>query len=289
MEHSIHAQSCISCYCFCTLPLRFKCIKQTGIRRQLRGAKKAVANTESIAIKLDTYHWKYSKQPCYIGVYNRSVTEVEATLTVNQCREIELMPKEVMEKYVVFNEVFRGVDGGVISQSERNAKKLVGLQYTYGEIELVHFLPLLRMASNRSGGEFWDLGSGTGKALIAASLSNYYSKICGVEILEDLRNTSTSVITKFCKHTKTEPTTFEVISGDMREVDWSDADVVYVASICFSEELVQELAEKGRALKSGTRIVSLKKWIIPEVYNVLFEVKAKMSWGNTGVYIMERI
>ena len=252
--------------------------------------KKPIINYESTAIKIDEHLWKYTKKLCYIGIFNKSNEEVESSLTVNEYKEVNLLPKGVLEKYLGFNELFKEVDGRVISQSERNEKKIVGSQYIYGEIELVHFLLLLKIACNKVKGVFWDLGSGTGKALIAASLSNMsFSKICGVEILEGLYNTSITIINKYCENTKTGQDKFKLVNGDMKEVDWSDGDVVYIASICFSDDLIRDIAEKGKALKSGAKIISLKKWPTTEVYNLLYDLKIKMSWGNTSVYIMERL
>ena len=165
-----------------------------------------------------------------------------------------------------------------------------GPQYTYGEIEVIHFTALLKIASPKRGGVFWDLGSGTGKALIAAALGrNEFSKICGVEELDNLYNTSVKVIDNFCKKTKTDKQKFLLVKGDMTKIDWSDADVIYISSICFPDELIKELEEKGKYLKKGTKIISLKNWNQTKMYNVIMNMEVKMTWGKNGVYVLEKL
>ncbi len=209
-----------------------------------------------------------------------------------------MVPPQVRVVHSVFSEVFHGVEGGSISQQERGSKKLNGSEFTYGEIELVHFLPLLKFASKKDGGVFWDLGCGTGKALVAAALSEVgFNKICGVEYLEGLHQTTLTSLQKYetvgakagIDPKRCDPGLFRVVKGDMREVDWSDADVIYASSICFPEELVRSLAENGKKLRKGTRIITLKNWADEGVYRVLHYLKVKMTWGKNGVYILERI
>ncbi len=195
----------------------------------------------------------------------------------------------------VFATSFDHIEGGSISQSERSSKKLVGSEFTYGEIELVHFLALLKAGSSRSGGVFWDLGCGAGKALIAASMSPLgFEKVCGVELLDGLYDAATTAVKRFCDTSATKgldvrPDRFKLVKGDMRVVDWSDADLIYTSSICFPEELIRSIIENGRQLKKGTRIISLKKWSDGDTYKVICNCKVKMTWGKTGVYVLERV
>ena len=47
----------------------------------------------------------------------------------------------------------------------------------------------------------------------------------------------------------------EVIEGNILEEDWSDADIIMAASVCFSNDLLEAVADKCRELKKGTRIL----------------------------------
>ena len=57
-------------------------------------------------------------------------------------------------------------------------------EFTYGEVLFCYFIPLLNLVSPKPGEIFWDLGSGTGKALAIAALAfPFLKKVCGVEYL----------------------------------------------------------------------------------------------------------
>jgi hypothetical protein len=68
-------------------------------------------------------------------------------------------------------------------------------------------------------------------------------KCCGVELLEGLFELATSNAKKLMDQTEfTDVVPIEIVKGDMLEVDWSDADIVYASSICFPDELVEGIA-----------------------------------------------
>eukprot|EP00826_Nyctotherus_ovalis_P049655 TRINITY_DN6018_c0_g3_i2.p1 TRINITY_DN6018_c0_g3~~TRINITY_DN6018_c0_g3_i2.p1 ORF type:complete len:357 (+),score=99.51 TRINITY_DN6018_c0_g3_i2:580-1650(+) len=252
--------------------------------------RKEEERSEMIRIVLDGCNWKHKDKVCYIAMQNFSNEELKATLEVVESGETKLVSEMMLKKIEKFSGLFGNVSGGLISQTERSAKKLTGAEFIYGEVEVLHFIALLRLASKETGQVFWDLGCGTGKAMVAAAMSeNDFREICGVELLEGLHKVASKAMERLCEDKEYKKKNFKLFKGDMKEVDWTNADIIYAASICFPANLIEALAEKGRRLKKGTKILTLKKWPLPEVYRVLYNLNVKMSWGRTGVYIMERI
>ena len=251
--------------------------------------KKKEYKGDSMAIKIDGDNWRHTKHICYLGFFNTTNEPLNATLTLTEYKEIDLIPKEVADKLACFDKLYNQVEGGTISQSERSSKKLVESQFTYGEILPIQFLLLLKIADPKPNSIFWDLGSGTAKTLVITALEySDFKQICGVELLDGLYDAGVRVIDKYCEMTKTNKSKFKLVKGDMTKVDWTDADIIYTSSICFPEGLITELAEKGKALKPGTKIITLKSWGLPDTYKVLRNLKIKMTWGNNGVYILEK-
>jgi len=200
----------------------------------------------------------------------------------------EILQADIKEKYEKFKEIFKEFEGGIISTEERDRKNLNSSEFVYGEIEFLHFLPLLNM---HKGKVFWDLGCGTGKALITASLSSCgFEKICGVEFLHGLWQCANKAINKWTNlyPSINDKYKFKIIEGDITKTDWSNADIIYVASLAFPDELMKIIAEQGKVLKKGTIIISIKKWE-GEQYKTLAWLNVKMGWGKKGVYIQEKI
>jgi len=269
------------------------------------------AKLENLAIAIDGETWKYGNDKLFIGIHNISNSDINADLKIIgifiyifnplipkiEIEEISLIPKELILKNQIFLESFNEIEGGTLSQAERQQKKLQGSEFTYGEVEFVHFIPLLNFAcaGMKPGGVFWDLGCGAGKAILAAALCDMnFSKISGVELLDGLHSACLKAIGQYCevsKQNKIDPkeSRFNIIKGDMRKIDWSDADVIYTSSICFPEDLIKDMVEIGKKLKPGTRIITLKNWGESEIYKTLNYFKVKMTWGKNGVYILEKI
>ena len=77
----------------------------------------------------------------------------------------------------------------------------------------------------------------------------------------------------------------EISQGDMLEVDWSNADIVYASSICFPDTLVEGIAEKCVHLKKGARVITLKNFPPRPYMRLDYMLKLKMTWGRCQVMI----
>ena len=79
----------------------------------------------------------------------------------------------------------------------------------------------------------------------------------------------------------------EIMQGDILKTDWSDADILYISSVCFPDVLYDGIADLCEKLKTGTKIVTLKE--IPErpYFSLQAVLKIRMTWGrqNTFVYL----
>lgn len=252
---------------------------------------------DSIGLKVDRFFWKLSNRACYVGIYNQTEQKLSVTVSIAELQESDLIPTELRSQLALFTDLFAKIEGATVSKSERFLKKLLSPEFTYGEIELVHFLTLLRVGSRSKQGvdTFWDLGCGTGKALVAAAMSPLgFKRICGVELLDGLCVAAGEAVNGYCTAVEKQGrdpmrARFSVVKGDIRVVDWLNADVIYAASMCFPDALMKEITERGKALRKGTRIITLKNWNDPATYKILSCCRVRMTWGKTKVYILERL
>ena len=84
------------------------------------------------------------------------------------------------------------------------------------------------------------------------------------------------------------------IEGDIFEYSWHhDADVVYVASLLFTDSMMEKLTEQALKMKRGSWIISLKSLKLTSIHRekVILSEKSfhKMSWQMAEVYIYQMI
>lgn len=164
----------------------------------------------------------------------------------------------------------------------------------YGEIEFRSFVDVLDQLKVPQNAKFVDLGSGCGKAVLAASLLLDFDELHGVEILKPLYDASHSVLDTFRQlegdlHELPEdavPITFH--NADFLDWDWSWADVVFANSTCFKESLVADIAAKAALLKPGSLIITITQRLVHPSLEVVGHQKQHMSWGDGTFYIHRR-
>lgn len=166
----------------------------------------------------------------------------------------------------------------------------------YGEVCFRSFASLLEELSPREGEIFCDLGSGVGKAVLAAALLHRFRRVWGVEVMPELTALAHRCLARLSdesKHTDTggrqrqHSTTpldrIRLDCGDLRDTDWSDADIVFVASTSFGPELMNKVAQGCLRLSQGSRVVTLSQALPPPAraaFRRLFHRPYRFSWGE---------
>lgn len=259
-------------------------------KREFAEARNAPADAETGTTRLciETDDWKYSTQQCYLSIKNTSNEPARCTITRREVRESDLLPTDLQASNDLFHAIFSEIDGSSVSQSERKRLQvLCQSEFTYGEIEFEHMIALLQLCAPKAGDVFWDLGSGAGKCLIAAALlCPQLGSINGVEYLPGLFNLSQEMLAK-ASTLGVRPV--NVVLGDMLKVDWSNADLIFTSSICFPQELIEGMLVCARQLKKGARLITLRSLPPNDVFIQLHALKVKMTWGKTGLYVLEKV
>jgi hypothetical protein len=70
-----------------------------------------------------------------------------------------------------------------------------------------------------------------------------------------------------------------VFEGSFSDFDWSDGDVIFANSTCFSDELMSSLSVQAERLKPGAIVVTFTKGMTSQAFEVLERKRYKMSWG----------
>ena len=231
--------------------------------------------------------------------------------------KIDIPTQEKFEKLEKIFDIFYPLE--ILEKAKKDAKiesesrKLTKNNFIYGEIvfrAISYMLEFLTHEHNllNTDGYFYDLGSGTGRAVIGAALSASFGKYIGIEFLDILYETTVKIHKKFedefekiyeenkdilpkYKNENHRPI-IEFIHGDFLEVDLSKASFIFINSTTFTDDLLEKLANRfNEYCKSGCVIANttceLTK-LDKEKWEFLPYFRRYMSWGIATINVYKR-
>lgn len=187
----------------------------------------------------------------------------------------------------VFKKLYSDVNGYQISLEGRrhNSAK----EYTYGEIEFEPFIELLSNYNVNPETVFYDLGSGTGKAVIACAMAFDVAKSCGIELLTPLHKAALLQKERLAKlpNYKAKIDRIVLKHGDLRKADIQDADLIFINSTTFGN-IWPTVCEHVEQVKPGTIVITLTRSLISEQFELLLQDSLKMSWGKVTLFVHKK-
>ncbi|MEK7434341.1 MAG: methyltransferase domain-containing protein [Cyanobacteriota bacterium] len=167
--------------------------------------------------------------------------------------------------------------------SIQESKEIFGIneeEFTYGEAVWTSFDKILKFINPPPNAIFYDLGCGIGRICFFTSIKySLYSK--GIELLPTFIKNANHIKNKF------DVKNILFIEDDWNKIDISDADIVYVATTCFDDFLLEKLTKKFEILKKNTKIISVSNELKSDKIKLLKIISLPFSWGKADVYIME--
>ena len=182
----------------------------------------------------------------------------------------------------------------ILSKTERELRgQLQQKSLIYGEVDFRSFLAVLRRVPLQPGGIFYDLGSGTGRALFVARLTHDFARCVGIELLSGLHASGRRAERRFRRFVlplldSTANNDVDLCHGSLLDVDWSDGDLVFANSTCFSEQLVSQISERAERLKPGAFVITFTKPLTSPAFDIVEKKRWNMSWGAATVFIQRR-
>jgi SAM-dependent methyltransferase len=152
------------------------------------------------------------------------------------------------------------------------------LSLTYGEIELESFLALLSLTQPTPQQVFYDLGCGLGKTVIAAAKTYQFKKSYGIETLKNLHQ-----IAQKKQKTGVSSSDIEFIHGDLRDIHWHDADILFLNVASFVPDSWHLICDK--LIQSPAPIIITCSKPLPKTHFEIQETRVQCSWGIIPAYI----
>lgn len=92
---------------------------------------------------------------------------------------------------------------------------------------------------------------------------------------------------------KTEIEGVEFVLGNVLDLDYDDASVIYLYGTAFSDRAIVRLVRRFESLKPGTRVVSVSYPLNAYTRSPMFELEKTLNcaypWGETEVYIQRKL
>lgn len=195
----------------------------------------------------------------------------------------------------ILQDLYRDINGATLSRAERDRLHTDAYSLVYGEIDFYAFQQMLAVAAPQKDEIFYDLGSGTGKAVLAAALLYDFAKVCGIELLPALYQQSQCLYDELLNHPKVmqyfprKQWNVHFINDDIFVYDFSEADIVFINATGFFGDEWNALLTKLNSLKKGAKIILTSKQLSAATYQLLHTDSYRMSWGLCSVYIYKKV
>jgi SAM-dependent methyltransferase len=209
--------------------------------------------------------------------------------STNSCaipKEVQLIKKiPVAEAREKLDKIYEGISGFGISDKEVKFIKKAGGAATYGEIKFESAQKLLDYLKPTKDDVFYDLGSGVGKLVLQAYLTTDIKKSVGIELSGTRYELAVKALKAAAENNLFDHREAKFLNENIITADFSDATIVFICSTCYSEELMEKIAEKLIKLKPGTKIASLKEFKAGRLKKIE-TLKLPMTWSEgSSVYI----
>lgn len=188
--------------------------------------------------------------------------------------------------YQVYHSIYATVNGFALSKNNRMINDAP--EYVYGEIEFEPFLALLSLCRLSADSIFYDLGSGTGKAVLACAMVYPVKKSCGIEILPNLHQCAVQQQQKLraIPGYAAKAATIDFMQQDFLQANIVDATHVFINATAYFGETWEKINCLLNQVKAGTVVItSSKQLTAASKFTLKKSTIAAMSWGVVAVYI----
>ncbi|MBA2651343.1 MAG: methyltransferase [Tatlockia sp.] len=189
----------------------------------------------------------------------------------------------------VFQKLYADIDGFALSRQAR--KEQDAIEYLYGEIIFEPFIALLSLCNPNSSTVFYDLGSGTGKAVLACAMVFDINKSYGIELFPSLNKTALSQQQRLSKIAgyQSKADSIRFINNDFLKIDLVEASLIFINSTAFFGESWDAVSRHLEQIKSGALVISTSKSLHSRCFITVRKTEVAMSWGYVTAIIQRRI
>lgn len=189
----------------------------------------------------------------------------------------------------IYQQLYAEVDGFALSQVARAGNDAI--EYVYGEISFEPFIALLSLCHPDCSTVFYDLGSGTGKAVLASMMVFDVQKSCGIELFSSLCDCAKNQQLRLGQIPayKAKAERIEFRQENILDAQFRDATLVFINATAFFGQLWQAISKQVEQIKPGSLVISTSKALNSTAFITLAVKEVAMSWGLVRAFIQQRV
>lgn len=225
----------------------------------------------------------------YLSLTAVFIFSAKVFVTVLNRLKAYTLHKRINKISTLFSTLYTGINGFKASTDHRTRLNEQNENYTYGEILFDSFSQILQAAQPLPNDIFYDLGCGTGKAVVATALLYHDINARGVEILPPLYTICESVKEKYRQLPNNHSTSsVDFFHADFFEYDFSDGNIVFINATSINQKTWNALSNKLHLLPKGARIILSTKSIDDSRFKLIHSGLYLMSWGHSAIRIYKK-
>lgn len=197
---------------------------------------------------------------------------------------------------MLFDLLYSKIDGYSVShEARKELNQDAGVSdILYGELPFITWNGILKKVQPKENGVFLDIGSGTGRIVIASRLLYNFKKVIGVELLKGLHNQACEIKEHFDATIShqiedyTKNCNIEFLNKNVFDIDLSEADFVFMNHPFKDRELFKMIEEKlAKELKPQSKIVTIIRSLEDKKFKSLGSAQYDFSWGKSTAFFHE--
>lgn len=195
---------------------------------------------------------------------------------------------QIDKHQAIFDEIFSQVSGYSLSRDSR--KQNDSIEYTYGEIEFESFIALLSLCHPNSKTVFYDLGSGTGKAVLACAMVYKVQQAYGIELFPLLHQSAEKQLVELAKFSEYTDVSKHIrfINDNFINFNLDKASLIFINSTTYVGELWNKISKHLESVAPEVLVISTSKPLSSKQFAIKTRAPVQMSWGIVDAYIQQR-
>jgi len=185
--------------------------------------------------------------------------------------------------------ISQSINGFELSRQAREHND--AYEYVYGEIESKSLIALLSLTQPNSSTVFYDLGSGTGKAVLACAMVFDVKKACGIEIFPILDQAAKQQLAQLECLPEYQASAKKMVffCDSFLNAYLEDATIIFIAATGLFGETWEKLNHRLEKLRHRPLIITTTKKLQSPQFTVLHQTRVQMSWGIVDAYIQHSL